>query len=204
MKKYRDYYFLKAKQENYPARSVYKLKEINKRFKIFRPGMKVLDLGAAPGSWSLGAAEFVGEKGLVLGLDLQNTDVIFPPQVSFMQGDIFRPAPEFEAALAAAAPFDVVMSDMAPSTTGHRATDQARSAALVEEALYLAQKCLIKGGSFVVKFFMGPDIKAYSEQLRKCFDVVKSFKPDSSRSESMESFYIAMGYKGLPPPDPGD
>lgn len=204
MKKYRDHYFLKAKHENYPARSVYKLKEIQKRFKLFRPGMKVLDLGAAPGSWSMGAAEFIGEKGLVLGLDLKNTDVILPPQVTFMQGDIFNPSPEFTAAVDAMGPFDVVMSDMAPNTTGHRSTDQARSAALIEEALYLAHTCLIKGGGFVVKFFMGPDIKAYSEELRKHFNTVKSFKPNSSRSESMESFYIAMGYKGLPPPDPGD
>lgn len=204
MKKYRDHYFLKAKKENYPARSVYKLKEIHKRFKIFRPGLKVLDLGAAPGSWSLGAAELVGEKGLVLGLDLKDTDVIFPPQVTFMQGDIFEPSLEFSAAVDALGPFDIVMSDMAPNTTGHRSTDQARSAALIEEALYLAHTCLIKGGSFVVKFFMGPDIKAYSEELRKYFDTVKSFKPNSSRSESMESFYIAMGYRGLPPPDPGD
>lgn len=203
MKNYRDYYFLKAKQENYPARSVYKLKEINKRFKIFRPGMKVLDLGAAPGSWSLAAAEFIGPGGLVLGLDLQGTETIFPPQVTFMRGDIFDLSPEFRAALDESGPFDVVMSDMAPSTTGHRATDQARSAALIEEAFHVTQKYLIKGGAFVVKFFMGPDIKAFSEMLRQNFDGVKSFKPQSSRSESFESFYIATGFKGLPPHDPG-
>ncbi|MDL2285298.1 RlmE family RNA methyltransferase [Desulfovibrio sp. OttesenSCG-928-F07] len=204
MKKYRDYYFLKAKSENYPARSVYKLKEINKRFKIFKPGQKVLDLGAAPGSWSLGASEFVGQNGFVLGLDLKTTDVIFPAHVTFMQGDIFNPSPEFEAAVGKLAPFDVVISDMAPNTMGHRATDQARSAALAEEAFYFAQKCLIKGGSFVVKFFMGPDIQAYAALLKKNFDMVKTFKPQSSRSESIETFYIGMGYRGLPPPDPGD
>lgn len=203
MKNYRDHYFLKAKQENYPARSVYKLKEINKRFKIFRPGMKVLDLGAAPGSWSLAAAEYVGPQGRVLGLDLQETETIFPRQVTFMRGDVFEPSPEFRAALDDCGPFDVALSDMAPNTTGHRATDQARSAALIEEAFQLAQQHLIKGGSFVVKFFMGPDIKAFGEMLRARFDTVKSFKPQSSRSESFESFFVAQGFRGLPPHDPG-
>lgn len=203
MKNYRDHYFLKAKKENYPARSVYKLKEIEKKFKIFRPGMKVLDLGAAPGSWSLGAAEYIGPRGLVLGLDLKETDTIFPPQVTFMQGDVYDLSPEFQAALDELGPFDIVMSDMAPNTTGHRATDQARSAAIIEEAFWVAQRCLIKGGSFVVKFFMGPDVKAFSDMLRKHFAVVKSFKPKSSRSESFESFYVATGFKGLPPHDPG-
>ena len=195
MKKYRDHYFLKARQENYPARSIYKLREIQARFKVFQTGMKVLDLGAAPGSWSLGAAELVGPAGQVLGLDLRDTEVIFPAQVPFMRGDIFAPAPEFAAALQTRGPFDVVLSDMAPNTTGHRATDQARSAALILEALTLARGCLVQGGNFVVKFFMGPEIKAFSEELRRDFTRVSSFKPQSSRSESMENFYIALGYQ---------
>ncbi|MCL1889401.1 MAG: RlmE family RNA methyltransferase [Desulfovibrionaceae bacterium] len=196
MKKYRDHFFLRAKRENYPARSIYKLKEIQARFGIFRAGQKVLDLGAAPGSWSLGAAELVGPGGLVLGLDLRGTEVIFPGQVIFMQGDIFAPSPEFALALRDRGPFDVVLSDMAPGTTGHRATDQARSAALILEALNLARRCLAPGGALVVKFFMGPEIKAFSEELRRSFARVKSFKPKSSRSESMESFYIALDYRG--------
>ena len=196
MKAYRDHYFLKAKQDKYPARSVYKLKEIDKRFRIFKKGMCVLDLGAAPGSWLLGAAEKVGPEGFVLGADIKNTDTPFPPNVLFMREDVFDRSPEFEALLKEKGPFHVVMSDMAPSTTGHRGTDQARSAALCEEALALALACLIEGGSFVVKVFMGPDVKALADALRKSFAVVKSFKPASSRSESMETFYIALGYKG--------
>lgn len=203
MKKYRDHYFLRAKQENYPARSIYKLKEIDKRFRIFKKGMRVLDLGAAPGSWSLGAAEKVGETGFVLGADIQSTDTHFPSHVLFMQEDVFDRSPEFEALLEEKGPFDVVISDMAPSTTGHKGTDQARSAALFEEALALALCCLVQGGSFVVKVFMGPDVKPFADNLRRNFSVVKSFKPASSRSESVESFYIALGYRGLPPPDPG-
>mgnify|MGYP003623455893 CR=1 FL=1 len=203
MKKYRDHFFLRAKQENYPARSIYKLKEIDKRFRILKKGMRVLDLGAAPGSWSLGAAEKVGPEGFVIGADIQSTDTHFPANVLFLQEDVFNRSSGFEALLEEKGPFDVVISDMAPSTTGHRSTDQARSAALYEEALAVALKYLSSGGSFVVKVFMGPDTKPFAETLRKHFTTVKSFKPASSRSESIESFYIALGYKGLPPPDPG-
>lgn len=204
MKKYKDHYFLKAKQEQYPARSVYKLKEIDKRFRIFKKNMRVLDLGAAPGSWSLGASEKVGPDGFVLGADIQDTGTTFPDNVMFLREDVFARSSEFEALLEAKGPFHVVMSDMAPSTTGHRGTDQARSAALCEEALAVALRHLQKGGSFVVKVFMGPDVKALADTLRAHFAAVKSFKPASSRSESMETFYVALGYKGLPQPDPGD
>ncbi|MDR1243290.1 MAG: RlmE family RNA methyltransferase [Deltaproteobacteria bacterium] len=203
MKKIQDSYFFRAKRENYPARSVYKLKEIQARFKIFKPGMRVLDLGAAPGSWSLAAAEYIGIAGRVLGLDLQGSKVAFPPQVTFTQADVFDPGPEFMRLLWQTGPFHVVISDMAPSTTGNRFTDQARSAALVLEAFALARANLRLEGSFVVKFFMSPGVQAFSRTLRKEFSLVKSFKPQSSRPESFESFYIAKGFKGLPPPDPG-
>lgn len=204
MKKYRDYYFLKAKRENYPARSVYKLKEIAKRFPgIIKPGMRVLDLGAAPGSWSLGAAEIVGPKGSVLGADIQDTDTQFPENVTFMQEDVFNRSETFAAELEARAPFHVVISDMAPFTTGHRGTDQARSALLYEEALEVAKLYLAPGGNFIVKVFLGPDVHPYMKAMRQVFSTVKSFKPQSSRSESMETFYIGIGFKGLPPHDPG-
>lgn len=203
MKKYRDHYFLKAKQENYPARSVYKLKEIAKRFPIFKPGMRVLDLGAAPGSWSLGAAEMVGERGSVLGADIQDTPTAFPGNVTFMREDVFNRSGAFAAELAARAPFHVVMSDMAPNTTGHRGTDQARSALLYEEAFEVAKLYLAPGGGFIVKVFMGPDVHPFMKNLKQAFTTVKSFKPDSSRSESMETFYIGLGFKNLLPHDPG-
>ncbi len=203
MKIIQDHFFLKAKQENYPARSVYKLKEIDKKFRIFRQGQRVLDLGAAPGSWCLGAAEKVGENGLVIGADINTTNTGFPRQVQFYQEDVFNRSAEFEQLLKDKGPFHVVMSDMAPRTTGHRGTDQARSAALCEEALYVALAHLIKGGSFIVKVFMGPDVKPYSDEMRKYFSTVKSFKPTSSRSESFETFYIALGFKGVPEPEPG-
>lgn len=197
MKEYRDHYFKQAKRDNYPARSVYKLKEIDKRFRIFKSGMRVMDLGAAPGSWTMCAAEKVGERGRVLSADIQSTEQGFPKHVTFMQEDVFERSDVFEQAIADIGPFDVVISDMAPKTTGHKFTDQARSANLCFEALAVATYCLIKGGSFVVKIFMGPDVEQFVKEMRKHFSTVKSFKPKSSRPESKETFYVGLGFKGL-------
>ncbi|WP_297668915.1 RlmE family RNA methyltransferase [uncultured Desulfovibrio sp.] len=196
MKEYRDHYFLKAKREHYPARSVYKLKELDARFRLLRPGQHVLDLGAAPGSWSLGAAEKVGKKGLVLACDIQDTATVFPPQVVFMREDVFSRSPEFEARLEEFGPFDLVLSDMAPSTTGTKFTDQARSLELTLEALAVACLHLKQGGGFVVKIFMGPDIQELLTPMRKAFTSVRSFKPKSSRAESKETFFVGLGFRG--------
>ncbi len=195
MKEYRDPYFLKAKRENYPARSIYKLKELDARFRLLRPGQKVLDLGAAPGSWSLGAAERVGAKGLVLACDLKAVSVSFPPQVCFCQEDVFARSQAFEERLQSLGPFDLVLSDMAPATTGVKLTDQARSLNLALEALALAEKYLAQGGNFVVKLFMGPDLHDLLVPMRQSFAQVRSFKPKSSRAESKESFYLGLGRK---------
>ncbi|MDR2696246.1 MAG: RlmE family RNA methyltransferase, partial [Deltaproteobacteria bacterium] len=184
MKTYRDHYFLKAKQQNYPARSVYKLKEIDAKFKLFKPGMKVLDLGAAPGSWSLAASERIGPSGCVLACDMQATETGFPPNVRFLVADARAPSAAFEEALASLAPFDVVMSDMAPGTSGTRFADQARSCALCREALKIAARCLKPDASFVVKIFMGPDVRDFLAAMRAHFTSVKGFKPKSSRAES--------------------
>jgi len=205
MKNYRDHYFKKAKQDNYPARSVYKLQELDAKFRLLRPGQKVLDLGAAPGSWTLFAAERVGPSGRVLAADLQATSQGFPANVTFRQENVFERSPGFAAELDAWRPFDLVLSDMAPSTTGHRGTDQARSMALAEEALALAAVSLVKGGHFVVKIFQGPDEQAFLGQMRIQFDQVKSFKPKSSRSESKEMFCVGLGFKNrLRDPEPHD
>ncbi|WP_461209137.1 RlmE family RNA methyltransferase [Desulfocurvus sp. DL9XJH121] len=198
MKKYRDQYFLRAKRDNYPARSVYKLQELDKRFGLFKPGMSILDLGAAPGSWSLWAGRRVGPGGRVLAADIQDTETRFEENTLFMREDVFDRSEDFEAALSSMGPFDIVVSDMAPKTTGHKATDQARSMNLCEEALAVACTTLVKGGHFVVKVFQGPDDQAYREAMRQVFDSVKTFKPKSSRSESKEMFYVGMGFKGLP------
>lgn len=198
MKKYRDHYFLKAKQENYPARSVYKLQEIDKRFTLLKSGQNVLDLGAAPGSWTIWAAHKVGGAGRVLGVDLQDTRQAFPANARFLRQDVFSDDPAFLEAIAALALFDVVLSDMAPSTTGIKFTDQARSLELCERVRELALRWLAPGGSFVAKIFEGPDVKAYTDSLRPLFETVKAFKPKSSRSESKEIFVVALGFRDYP------
>ncbi len=195
MKVYRDHFFLKAKQENYPARSVYKLKELNKKFRIFGLGMRVLDLGAAPGSWSIGAAEYVGKNGLVIACDIQTTPTHFPSNVKFHQEDVFNRSEEFEQILASYAPFNAVISDMAPVTIGTKFTDQQRSLDLCLEAFEVAKKYLINEGTFVCKIFMGPDFQQLAQALKPYFKNVKNFKPQSSRSESKEIFTVGVGFK---------
>lgn len=199
MREYRDYFFKKAKSENYPARSVYKLKEIDAKYHLLRRGGRVLELGAAPGSWSLGAAEKVGPEGLVLACDIQPTDTVFPPQVRFLQDDALNPSPEFIEKIRSFSPFDLVMSDMAPATTGSRFTDQARSLELAQEAFGFSLNYLRRGGNFVVKIFMGPDIQELLAPMRKAFRSVKTFKPKSSRAESKETFFIGLDLKEAGP-----
>ncbi len=197
MKVYRDHYFLKAKQENYPARSVYKLKELNKKFKILKKGMRVLDLGAAPGSWSLGAAEYVGKEGIVIGADIQTTETSFPDNIKFYQEDVFNRSPEFEAVLEQYAPFDCIISDMAPVTIGTKFTDQTRSLELCLEAFEVAKKYLKPHGNFVCKIFMGGDFPLLAKELKPHFANVKNFKPQSSRQESKEIFTVGIDFKKL-------
>jgi 23S rRNA (uridine2552-2'-O)-methyltransferase len=199
VKIYRDHYFQKAKQDNYPARSVYKLKEADKRFGLLRPGQRVLDLGAAPGSWSLYAAQKIGASGRLLAVDLNPLTIELPGQGLFVQGDVFDKAGEAHRLMAdlmaKQGPFDVVLSDMAPKTTGVKFADQAKSLDLAFAALAICRECLIKGGSFVVKFFESQEAKSLLDQMRLEFTRVQGFKPKSSRAESKEMFYIALGKK---------
>lgn len=196
MKKYQDHYFKKAKQENYPARSVYKLKEIQRQFGVFAPGQRVLDLGACPGSWSLFIAEKVGKSGRVVGADLNLPEIGFPPQVTFIQGDVFDRPPELDSLLAEIGPFDGVVSDMAPKTTGIKMADQARSLDLVREAYAVAVTWLRPGGFFVAKVFEGPDVHGFTNEIRPLFGKLRAFKPKSTRSESKETFLVGTGFKG--------
>lgn len=197
MKKYKDHYFKRAKKDNFAARSVYKLQEIDKRFKIFRQGQTVIDLGAAPGSWTQWAAKKVGAKGAVLGVDLQSTEAEFPSNVTFLQEDVFSDSSELLAAMEPLLPFDLVISDMAPKTTGVKFADQANSLELCEKAFEIAAKHLTQGGHFVVKNFEGPDTKPFIDSLRPSFKSVKVFKPKSSRAESKETFIVGLGFKGV-------
>ncbi len=193
LKKYRDYYFNKAKKENYPARSVYKLKEINNRFKLFKKGQRVLDLGASPGSWTKYVKEQIGNQGIVVSVDLKVLDIPMQRGIIFFQGDILKRDEKLEKILDNYSPFDIVLSDMAPKTTGVKITDQSRSLELAEMALDVANEFLKTRGIFVVKIFNGPDVPRFQTQLRKYFKTVKTFKPKSSRAESKETFFIGLG-----------
>lgn len=186
---WQDHYTRRARDEKYPARSVYKLKEIQKKVRLIRPGDRVLDLGCAPGSWLIHAAELTGPSGTAVGIDLTPVTTPLPAQAAARVGDVFEPG----TVEALGSPFDVVMSDMAPSTTGNRVVDAARSVALCERALEIAGAVLVEGGRFVCKIFQGEDVEAVSDRVRKAFETHKTFKPQSSRKASREIYLIGLG-----------
>jgi 23S rRNA (uridine2552-2'-O)-methyltransferase len=186
-----DHYTRRAHKEGYPARSVYKLQEAQDRFGLLRPGDVVLDVGAAPGSWSAYACQIV-KGGRVAAVDLNPLNLTTtPPNLEFRQGDIF--SDEVQRWLAERGPFDAILSDAAPSTTGNRTVDTARSSALVEAVLALADTHLKAGGNLIVKVFQGGDEQAHLAQFRAIFDTAKPFKPKSSRKESFETFLVGIG-----------
>jgi 23S rRNA (uridine2552-2'-O)-methyltransferase len=192
----KDYYFKKAKTENFAARSVFKLQEIDDRFKLFKTGYKVLDLGAAPGSWSQYASQKVGPQGRVLGTDIQPIKLTLTNAI-FITGDMRRAnLPEIMQQHGIVPPFDVVLSDMAPKTTGIRITDQARSLELCELALETAEKYLRPRGHFVVKLFHSEEFEGFRDKLRQRFGRVEVLRPKSTRKESKEIFFIALQKNG--------
>mgnify|MGYP000249288251 FL=1 len=194
--KVKDHYFLKAKQENFKARSVYKLQEINDRWKLLKPGLKILDLGAAPGSWSQYASKAIGAKGGILAIDLSEMSLT-ETNVHIVQGDAFEfPFAEKFKELGWPEKLDAVISDMAPKTIGIKSVDQARSAGLCEQALHLAQSWLKPGGFFVCKFFFSGDFKPLQTAIKASFQRVEIIKPESTRKESKEVFIVGIGFKG--------
>jgi 23S rRNA (uridine2552-2'-O)-methyltransferase len=188
-----DEYVKKAQKDGYRSRAVYKLLEIDEKDHLLKPGMTVVDLGAAPGSWSEVAAQRVGEKGRVIALDVLPMDSL--PGVTFIQGD-FREEGPYNALLEALGdgPVDLVMSDMAPNISGMKAVDQPRAMYLAELALELARKVLKPGGDLLVKAFNGEGIDAYKQELRKDFKKLIVRKPRASRPHSAEIYLLARGY----------
>jgi 23S rRNA (uridine2552-2'-O)-methyltransferase len=187
---WQDHYSRRAKKDRYPARSVYKLEEIQQKHHLIQKGYKILDLGCSPGSWLLYAAKLTGDRGRVIGIDLKPVKIQAAPNIEIINGDVFA----LDAGVLGT-DFNVVMSDMAPATTGHKAVDAARSAGLCEAALAIAQRVLLPGGSFVCKIFQGPDFNQFVNSVRAGFDKQKIFKPRSSRKASKEIFIIGLGLK---------
>ena len=196
MRKVQDYYFKKAKKENYPARSVYKLEEAQNKFHFIKRGDRVLDFGCFPGSWSIYAAKIVGPQGLVVGVDLQKANKISLAKAAeiiwfcddIMSDDIVGKMQEVRKT------FDIVLSDMAPQTSGNKWVDQQQSLNLARRVLELAASLLGNGGNFYVKVFEGEDFREFVDRVRKNFKTVKIVKPKSSRNESREVFVLGMGY----------
>jgi 23S rRNA (uridine2552-2'-O)-methyltransferase len=191
----RDHYFRKAKEQNFAARSVFKLEEIDQKFKILRSGQTVLDLGASPGSWSQYCSQKVGERGRILGVDLSPVTVKLKNAV-FIQADLrdldleqiflehgFEPQ------------FDLVISDMAPKTTGIRFTDQARSMELCELALEMAERFLKPGGTFICKLFHSDEFSTLRDLIKKRYERFEAVKPDSTRKISKEIFLVGLKKK---------
>lgn len=188
----KDRFYRKAKEEGFAARSVFKLEEIDQKFKILRPGMTVLDLGAAPGSWSQFCSKKIGDKGRILGVDLSPVNVKLP-NATFIEADLrdlnleeifqqhgFNP------------PFDLVLSDMAPKTTGIRITDQARSFELCELALDVANRFLKPNGDFVCKLFHSDDFNTLRDNIKKSFSRFDAIRPESTRKISKEIFLLGL------------
>lgn len=189
-----DHYTHQARKERYPARSVYKLREIQQKFKLIRPGAHVLDLGCYPGSWLLYAAQLTGAGGSVVGIDIKPVAIELPAHVRTHCVDINQLTQSGWDEIGSG--FDVVISDMAPATTGIKDVDAARSLDLCLAALSAARALLTGGGAFVCKIFQGPEAKSFSNLVEKEFKMLKIFKPQSSRKKSREIYIIGLGKTG--------
>ena len=181
-----------AKAQGFPARSVFKLEEIDRRVKLLRGGQKVLDLGAAPGSWSLYASQKVGPGGRVLAIDLQEIRQAFPPNVKVAQGDALTLE---NAALSEFAPYDVVLSDMAPNTSGSKIRDQAGSLELCLRALDVAFALGKPGSHFVAKIFMSNEFQIARKLAGDRYERCQVIRPEGTRQQSTEVFIVGLGLR---------
>jgi 23S rRNA (uridine2552-2'-O)-methyltransferase len=189
-----DPYVAEARRLGYRSRAAFKLIELDERFRLLRPGQRVVDLGCAPGGWTQVGVGRVGRYGTVVGVDIAETTPI--PGATLLSADVRDAATPavLDAALGGRA--DVVLSDMAPSTTGHAATDHLRIVALAEDALALASQILKPGGTFVAKVFQGGAEGALLAALKRDFAQLRHAKPPASRAESAETYVVATGFRG--------
>lgn len=189
-----DPYVAAAKRDGYASRAAYKLLELDEKFGLLKPGMRVLDLGAAPGGWCQVAAQKLKGRGAIVGVDLLEFGPI--PGASCYVLDVETPESEVQMREWLGGPADIVLSDMAPSTTGHQTTDQIRIVALAEVAFEVAQTMLVPGGAFIVKLFQGGAVGELLATLKKDFAQVRHAKPPASRADSSELYLIAQGFRG--------
>ena len=189
-----DPYVRAARAAGWRSRAAFKIIELDEKYSLFKPGQRVVDLGAAPGGWTQVAVQRVGQQGKVVALDLLPMDEI--PGSILLQGDFEDLAVEQEVLRVLDGPADLVLSDMAPNTTGHNATDHLRILALIELALDFAGKVLVPGGGFVAKAFQGGTERDILNRLKRDFASVKHAKPPASRKGSAEMYVVAQGFRG--------
>jgi 23S rRNA (uridine2552-2'-O)-methyltransferase len=196
MKEFSDHFTKMAREKGYPARSVFKLEEMQAKYHIIRKGDIILDIGAAPGSWSLYALKQIGKTGRVLGIDLEQMKLpeAYEAFFSFVRGDIFSET--IIRVLIEQGPYTVILSDAAPSTTGDRIVDTARSFEITQQVFTIALEALAKKGNLVIKIFQGGDEKELYGRMIRSFSRVKAFKPRASKKASMELYYIGFGFMG--------
>ncbi len=185
-----DHYTQKARKDHFPARSVFKLQEIQQKVNLIQRGNNVLDLGCSPGSWLMLAATLTGPAGSVVGIDIKPVTVSLPAHVQVFIADMLALSDEVSEAIGR--DFNVIISDMAPSTTGNKSVDGARSFDLCQAALSIAQNRLLPGGSFACKIFQGEDSEAFIRQVKSLFHQHRIFKPQSSRKASREIYVIGL------------
>ena len=191
----KDHYFQRAKQRGFRARSAFKLEEFVQRFGLLSAGARVLDLGAAPGGFLQVIARTVGPSGLAVGVDLVPLRPFTEAWVRTGVVDVLAEDAQARIEAVAPGPYDAVLSDMAPKTTGVRATDQARSVRLAERALELARALGKPGSSFVTKLFMGGDFESFRGRLREDYREVKVVRPEATRSASVEIYLVGLGLR---------
>ncbi|KIF59451.1 23S rRNA (uridine(2552)-2'-O)-methyltransferase RlmE [Pseudomonas fluorescens] len=190
-----DPYVKQAQKDGYRSRASYKLLEIQEKYKLIRPGMNVIDLGAAPGGWSQVTSRLIGGQGRLIASDILEMDSI--PDVTFIQGDFTEDAVLAQILEAVGnSQVDLVISDMAPNMSGTPEVDMPKAMFLCELALDLAERILKPGGNFVIKIFQGEGFDVYLKDARKKFDKIQMIKPDSSRGSSREQYMLAWGYRG--------
>ena len=192
----RDHFYLKAKKEGYRSRAVYKLIEIDKRFKILRIGYKVVDLGAAPGGWLQYSAEVVGNKGFVIGVDIREISPLPYENVETIKMNVFDKELEKVILEKAKSKVDVVLSDLSPNISGVWEVDVARNVEMCNKVIDLSNKVLRKNGKLIVKVFEGTDTNMVLKRLREKFSYVRLFKPSASRKGSSEMYAVCLGFRG--------
>jgi len=192
-----DHYFKKAKQEGFRSRAAYKLVELQRRFRVMKPGDFVVDLGAAPGGWLQVAAKIVGPAGKVIGVDLQPIETFREPNIIFLQGDITTAETRAKINDLLGGPAHCVLSDLAPKLSGIRDTDTARCLELNRAALAAAARLLRGGGALLVKSFISDELQAFTLELKKNFSSVQRTRPEATRQGSSEFYFCAKDFRGL-------